>query len=108
MSQIPVSEHEFIHEKGAKDKDVIWLPSPDLLFYLFLLPELNLRLRPRLLELNPGTRIISNSFDLGEWEPDDQILIEYIEKENTGISSTSQLKKVRAFYWIVPGKAEVK
>jgi SAM-dependent methyltransferase len=82
--------------------------SKATVIYLFLLPDLNLRLRPRLLALNPGTRIISNSFDMGEWEPDDQILIEYIEKENTGISSTSQLKKVRAFYWIVPGKAEVK
>jgi SAM-dependent methyltransferase len=188
MSQIPVSQNKLIPEKGAKGKDVIWLPSPDSLIiamlemakvgpgdvffdlgsgdgravieaaklgalatgveyelelvelsrvraaeqgvsentafiqadlfefdfskatviYLFLLPDLNLRLRPRLLALNPGTRIISNSFDMGEWEPDDQILIEYIEKENTGISSTSQLKKVRAFYWIVPGKAEVK
>jgi hypothetical protein len=58
--------------------------------------------------LNPGTRIISNSFNMGEWEADHQILIEYIGKEYNWISSTSQLKKVRAFYWIVPGKAEVK
>lgn len=76
--------------------------------YLFLLPELNIRLRTRLLALNPGTRIISNSFDMGEWEPDDQILIEYIEKENNGISGTSQLKKAKAFYWIVPEKKEAK
>jgi hypothetical protein len=45
---------------------------------------------------------------MGEWEADHQILIEYIGKEYNWISSTSQLKKVRAFYWIVPGKAEVK
>jgi hypothetical protein len=37
---------------------------------LFLLPALNLRLRPTLLEMPPGTRIVSNSFDMGDWEPD--------------------------------------
>jgi Methyltransferase domain len=38
---------------------------------LFLFPEMNLRLRPRLLtELAPGTRIVSHRFDLGDWPPD--------------------------------------
>jgi SAM-dependent methyltransferase len=37
---------------------------------LYLLPELNLRLRPKLLELRPGTRIVSHSFDMGDWKPD--------------------------------------
>ncbi|HEY9737375.1 MAG TPA: methyltransferase domain-containing protein [Trichocoleus sp.] len=38
---------------------------------LYLLPELNLRLRPKLLtELEPGTRIVSHDFDMGNWEPD--------------------------------------
>ncbi|MBU3823943.1 MAG: hypothetical protein H9917_03865 [Candidatus Oceanisphaera merdipullorum] len=40
---------------------------------LYLLQSINLLLRPKLLtELKPGTRIISNSFDMGEWEPDDR------------------------------------
>ena len=40
---------------------------------LFLLPELNAKLRPRLLrELRPGTRIVSHQFDLGDWRPDRQ------------------------------------
>ena len=34
---------------------------------MFLLPELNLQLRPAILDLKPGTRIVSNSFDMGEW-----------------------------------------
>lgn len=39
---------------------------------LYLLPEVNLRLRPLLLsQLKPGTRIISHSFDLGDWEPEE-------------------------------------
>jgi hypothetical protein len=39
---------------------------------LFLLPELNLRLRPKLLDLRPGTRVSSNTFTMGDWEPDFQ------------------------------------
>ncbi|HJS37262.1 MAG TPA: methyltransferase domain-containing protein [Burkholderiales bacterium] len=38
---------------------------------LYLLPDLNLKLRPRLLEqLRPGTRIVSHQFDMGDWKPD--------------------------------------
>jgi len=38
---------------------------------LYLMPEVNLRLRPKLLaELRPGTRVLSNSFDMGDWRPD--------------------------------------
>ncbi len=38
---------------------------------LYLLPELNLKLRPRLLaELKPGTRIVSHQFDMGDWKPE--------------------------------------
>lgn len=37
---------------------------------LYLLPNLNLRLRPTLLQLEPGTRIVSHAFDMGDWEPE--------------------------------------
>jgi SAM-dependent methyltransferase len=37
---------------------------------LYLLPELNLRLRPTLRALRPGTRIVSHDFDMGDWKPD--------------------------------------
>ncbi|HZM33850.1 MAG TPA: class I SAM-dependent methyltransferase [Burkholderiales bacterium] len=41
---------------------------------LYLLPELNVRLRPRLLaELRPGTRIVSHQFDMGDWKPQKQL-----------------------------------
>lgn len=42
---------------------------------LFLLPELNLRLRPILLDMAPGTRVVSNSFTMGDWQPDDSSLV---------------------------------
>jgi SAM-dependent methyltransferase len=44
---------------------------------LYLLPEANLRLRPRLLrELKPGTRVVSHSFAMGDWKPDKEMLVD--------------------------------
>jgi SAM-dependent methyltransferase len=60
---------------------------------MFLLPEINLKLRPRILNLKPGTRIVSNSFDMGEWTADQTATVE----ENC--SSWCE-----AFLWIVPAK----
>jgi ribosomal protein L11 methylase PrmA len=41
---------------------------------LYLLPDVNLRLRPKLVkELKPGTRIVSHSFDMGDWKPDKEV-----------------------------------
>jgi SAM-dependent methyltransferase len=45
---------------------------------LYLLPDVNLRLRPRLLsQLKPGSRIVSHSFDMGDWKPDKTIEVEH-------------------------------
>jgi hypothetical protein len=60
---------------------------------LFLLTDLNLRLRPTLLNMKPGTRVVSNSFDMGEWEPDDRV-----EAQQDCMSFC------RAMLWIVPAK----
>src|SRR5215471_11792495 len=44
---------------------------------LYLLPEVNLRLRPKLLkELKPGTRVVSHSFDMGDWKPEKEQEVE--------------------------------
>ena len=40
---------------------------------LYLLPELNLQLRPTLMKMKPGTRIVSNTFDMQEWAPDQTV-----------------------------------
>jgi hypothetical protein len=53
---------------------------------MYLLPELNLQLRPTLLAMKPGTRLVSHAFDMGDWEPD-QVL---------------GTERERAFLWIVP------
>ncbi|MEI7444721.1 MAG: methyltransferase domain-containing protein [Burkholderiales bacterium] len=42
---------------------------------MFLLNEINLKLRPKLLQLAPGTRIVSNTFRMGEWEPDQTVTL---------------------------------
>ena len=62
---------------------------------MFLLPQLNLRLRPQLLELEPGTRIVSNTFDMGDWEADE-----------TAVLGTSEGCEgyCTARLWIVPAK----
>jgi hypothetical protein len=64
---------------------------------LFLLPDINRRLRPKILDLKPGTRIVSNSFDMGEWEPDQRF---DVTKDPACISYC------RGLFWIVPAKVE--
>ena len=60
---------------------------------LFLLTELNLKLRPTILSLKPGTRVASNTFRMGDWEPD--------ETAELGCDSYCT-----AYLWIVPARVE--
>jgi len=56
---------------------------------LYLLPAVNLKLRPKLLrDLKPGTRVVSHSFDMGDWKP--------VKKLEVGGEEI--------FYWVIPGK----
>lgn len=43
---------------------------------LFLLPSINVKLRPTLLGMPPGTRVVSNTFRMGDWEPDETVEVE--------------------------------
>lgn len=61
---------------------------------LFLSSEINLRLRPRLLDLEPGTRIVSNTFTMADWEPD------AVAREGDCSSWCD------AMLWIIPAKVE--
>lgn len=63
---------------------------------LFLLREMNLRLRPKLLALKPGTRIVANTFDLGEWLPDRSESLSYED----GCNSAWCI----ALLWTVPAR----
>jgi tRNA G37 N-methylase Trm5 len=60
---------------------------------LYLLPEVNLRLRPKLLaDLKPGTRVVSHNYDMGDWKPQQTITVKLPDGEHT------------VYYWVVPAK----
>ncbi|HSC29215.1 MAG TPA: class I SAM-dependent methyltransferase [Vicinamibacterales bacterium] len=62
---------------------------------MFLLPEINMKLRPKILELEPGTRVVSNSFTMEDWEDD------FTESVSDDCTSWCT-----AHMWIVPAKVE--
>jgi len=57
---------------------------------LYLLPELNMQLRPIILRMKPGTRVVSHAFSMGDWEPDE----------------TMSHDTARGFLWVVPASVE--
>lgn len=63
---------------------------------MFLLPSINMKLRPKLLDLKPGTRIASNTFTMEDWQADET------STETEGCSSSW----CTALFWIVPAKVE--
>ena len=69
---------------GQAGKDVVWVPSPQAL-----------QLRPTLLNLKPGTRVVSNTFTMEEWEPDQKITL-----GPAGCNTWCT-----AMLWIIPAKA---
>lgn len=66
---------------------------------LFLLPQLNLKLKSKLLaDLKPGTPIISNTFDLGDWKADKEVAVNPNDQDDS--SGLSQ----KVFRWTVPSR----
>jgi SAM-dependent methyltransferase len=64
--------------------------SPATVVTMYLLPSVNLKLRPRLLkELKPGTRIVSHDFDMGDWSPE----------------ATRDVARSRLFLWTIPQRS---
>ncbi|MEX0270079.1 cyclopropane-fatty-acyl-phospholipid synthase family protein [Leptolyngbyaceae cyanobacterium UHCC 1019] len=55
---------------------------------LYLLPNINLKLRPKLQQLKPGTRIVSHAFDMGDWKPE----------------KTVEVQGKTIYYWTVPNR----
>ena len=62
---------------------------------MFLLPQINLKLRPQILDMKPGTRVVSNSFTMDDWEADE-----------TASVSEDCTSWCNALLWIVPAKVE--
>ena len=67
---------------------------------MYLLPDVNIALRPKLLALKPGTRIVSHDWDMGDWQPDAELRVPAPEKK-LGLDRTS-----RVMLWKVPAIVE--
>lgn len=66
---------------------------------LFLLPRINLKLRPKLIQdLSPGTRVVSNTFDMGDWKAEKEVNLAESDDEYTGLSQ-------KFFLWTIPARA---
>jgi SAM-dependent methyltransferase len=64
---------------------------------MFLLPEINYKLRPKILDMKPGTRVVTNTFDMSDWTPD----------QTATINDSSKCSEYcTAMLWIVPAKVE--
>jgi len=64
---------------------------------MFLLPDINLKLRPTLLKLKPGTRLVSNSFTMGDWNADETVTLDK--------AAGCETSWCTALLWIVPAQA---
>ena len=66
---------------------------------IFLLPQINLKLRPKLLtDLKPGTRVVSNTFDMGDWKADKEAIVDTDNQED---SLSHQL-----YLWVIPARKD--
>ncbi len=70
--------------------------APATVVTMYLLPEVNLKLRPSLLALKAGTRIVSHDWDMGDWKPDRRLTIEDATKK-IGVRKASDI-----YLWVVP------
>ncbi|WP_372827374.1 cyclopropane-fatty-acyl-phospholipid synthase family protein [Polaromonas sp.] len=74
--------------------------APATVITMYLLPEFNLQLRPALLALKPGTRIVSHDWDMGDWKPDRTTVVPVPDKK-VGLEKSSKV-----YVWTVPARVE--
>jgi len=74
--------------------------TPATVVTLYLLPDVNLQLRPSLLSLKPGTRVVSHDWDMDDWKPDRTITVAAPDK------TIGREKSSKVHYWVVPAKVE--
>ena len=74
--------------------------APATVITMYLLPEVNLQLRPALLELKPGTRLVSHDWDMGDWKPDQTNVVPVPDKK-VGLEKSSKIH-----LWIVPARVQ--
>ena len=74
--------------------------APATVITMYLLPEFNLQLRPALLALKPGTRIVSHDWDMGDWKPDRTTVVP-VSNKAVGLEKSSKVH-----LWTVPARVE--
>ncbi len=78
-----------LHETDISQADVLTI---------YLLPEVNLMVRPRILDLKPGTRLVSHDYGFGEWPPDVELTMDAPGKP------VGRDQKSKVMYWVVPSR----
>ena len=74
--------------------------APASVVTMYLLPDVNLALRPAILALKPGTRIVSHDWDMGDWAPDRTTVVDVPDK------AVGREKLSRIHLWTVPAKVD--
>jgi SAM-dependent methyltransferase len=74
--------------------------APATVVTMYLLPEFNLQLRPSLLALKPGTRIVSHDWDMGDWKPDRTTVVP-VPNKAVGFEKSSKIH-----LWTVPARVD--
>jgi Methyltransferase domain len=91
-----VADRAVFYERDLYDTDL----TAASVVTIYLLPEVNLMVRPKLLAtLKPGTRIVSHDYNMGDWPPDEQMVLDAPDKP------VGRDKKSKVFYWVVPANA---
>lgn len=94
-----VADRAVFYERDIYQTDM----NPASVITIYLLPEVNLMMRPKLLStLKPGTRVVSHDYDMGEWPPDLSFTMDAPGK------TVGRDAKSKVFYWVVPARASGK
>jgi hypothetical protein len=89
------------HRVSFREQDLFQTDlSAGTIITMYLLPDLNLQLRPALLALKAGTRIVSHDWDMGEWQPDRTTIVSVPDKK-VGLEKSSKVH-----LWVVPARVE--
>lgn len=89
-----VANRAVFYERDLHETDIT---KADVLT-IYLLPEVNLMVRPRILALKPGTRLVSHDYGFGEWPPDIEITMDAPGKP------VGRDQKSKVMFWVVPSR----
>lgn len=93
-AKMGVAKQAVFYERDLHETD---LTKADVLT-IYLLPEVNLTVRPRILALKPGTRLVSHDYGFGEWPPDVELTMDAPGKP------VGRDQKSKVLFWVVPAR----